>query len=113
MTDLYGLVLGGLAVWRVTHLLNAEDGPAGMLVRLRVRAGNGVLGDLLDCFDCLSLVLALPFAALLAAGWRDVALLWLALSGAACLLERGTATTVAPPRTVENGKTEENDELLR
>ena len=63
----YWLVLGVLGVWRVTLLFNAEDGPAGVFVRLRRAAGDGALGDLLDCFNCLSLVVAAPFAAILAA----------------------------------------------
>lgn len=111
MTNFYILVLGGLVIWRLTHLLNAEDGPAGILVRLRVLAGNGMLGELLDCFNCLSLVLAFPIAGWLASNWYDFALLWPALSGAACLLERATANAVAPPRSVEVA--EENDVLLR
>ena len=110
MTGFYSLVVGGLVVWRLTHLLNAEDGPAGVLVRLRVWVGDGMLGDLLDCFNCLSLVLALPIAAWLASDWCDFALLWPALSGAACLLERATANVVAQP---QSGVTEESDVLLR
>lgn len=111
MTGFYSLVLGGLAVWRLTHLLNAEDGPAGVLVRLRVQAGQGVMGDLLDCFDCLSLVLGLPVAAWLAAEWREGVGLWLALSGAACLLERCTSGASAPHRFTE--QTEADDGVLR
>lgn len=86
----FGFVLGVLAVWRVTHLLNAEDGPADMFVRLRRLAGEGSWGDLLDCFYCLSLWIAAPVAFLLARGWLEGILLWLALSGGACLIERST-----------------------
>jgi hypothetical protein len=45
---------------------------------------------MLDCFYCLSLWIAVPFAWILAATWRERALVWLALSGGACLLERAT-----------------------
>jgi hypothetical protein len=34
--------------------------------------------------------LAIPLALLIAEGWTQRLLLWLALSGAACLLEQGT-----------------------
>ena len=84
------LVLAALCVWRVTHLLNAEDGPRGWLVRLRRLAGSGFWGELLDCFYCLSLWVAVPFAMLTDANWPEREIVWLALSGAACLLERAT-----------------------
>jgi|SRR5271165_4756624 len=89
--EFYWLVLGSLAVWRVTHLLNAEDGPRDLLAKLRQRLGTGVWGDLFDCYYCLSLWVAAPFAYYLGAGWKERLLLWPALSGAACLLERLTS----------------------
>ena len=48
-------VVGVLGVWRVSHLVTAEDGPWGMLATARGWAGHGVLGQLLDCFHCTSL----------------------------------------------------------
>ena len=93
----YWLVLGILGVWRVTHLLNAEDGPADVLVRLRRLAGSGVWGSLLDCFYCLSVWIAAPFAYFLGESWSERLLLWPALSGAAILLERLTAKSEPPP----------------
>src|ERR1035437_352360 len=95
----YWLVLGILCVWRVTHLLNAEDGPWDLLVRLRRRVGNGFWGGLLDCFYCLSLWVAAPFALVFGQGWKERLLLWPALSGAACLLERATARPETPGST--------------
>jgi len=92
MTPFYGFILGVLGVWRLTHLLNAEDGPWKVFVRLRKLAGSGFWGELLDCFYCLSLWVAAPFALLLTSSWREGLLLWLALSGGAILLER-----VCPP----------------
>jgi hypothetical protein len=101
----YELLLGSLAVWRLTHLLHAEDGPFDLVARLRAAAGAGVLGQLMDCFYCLSLWIAAPFALILADGAKDRALLWLALSGAAGLLERATARGAGgspqPPRQGE------------
>jgi hypothetical protein len=84
------LAAGAAAVWRVTHLLQAEDGPWDLLARLRRMAGDSVWGKMLDCFYCLSIWMALPFAAALGATLRERLVLWPALSGAAILLERAT-----------------------
>jgi Protein of unknown function (DUF1360) len=93
----YDLLLGVLGVWRLTHLLAAEDGPGEVLARFRRALGEGFWGGLLDCFYCLSLWVALPFALLLAPGWRERGLAWLALSAGAILLERGAARAPSPP----------------
>jgi len=82
--------LAALATWRVTHLLAEEDGPADAVVRLRARAGDGWVGELMDCFYCLSAWTAAPFALAVVRRPRETPLTWLALSGAACLLERAT-----------------------
>jgi hypothetical protein len=87
----YGLVVGALAVWRLTHLLADEDGPWDLVLRLRQAAGSSFWGHLMDCFNCVSVWVALPFAFGLAGGWRKGLLLWPALSGAAILLERATS----------------------
>jgi hypothetical protein len=89
--DVYRFVLGVLVVWRVTHLLHAEDGPWDIVVRVRRRAGDGVGGRLLDCFYCLSLWMAAPLAVWLGDGWAERLLLWPALSAGAILLERSTS----------------------
>jgi hypothetical protein len=83
-------LLGALATWRVTHLLVEEDGPGDVVVRLRRRAGDGWVGSAMDCFYCLSIWTAAPVAAAVARRRREAPLIWLALSGAACLLERAT-----------------------
>ena len=85
--------LGALATWRLTHLLAEEDGPVDVVVRLRVRAGESWVGDLLDCFYCMSIWVAAPITPAVATRRRDVPLVWLALSGAACLLEQATGST--------------------
>lgn len=90
----HGLIVGILAVWRISHLLAAEDGPWKIVARLRRAAGASVLGQLLDCFYCLSLWLALPVAFAVCDGW-DALLVWPALSGGACLLERATEPAAA------------------
>ena len=87
-TTAVGLVVAVLATWRVTHLLQAEDGPFDIIVRIRRAAGDGFWGSLLDCFQCLSLWVAAPFAMLAGPTWIERGMLWFALSGGACLLER-------------------------
>jgi hypothetical protein len=77
-----------LVTWRVTHLLASEDGPADLIVGVRARLGSRLAGKLMDCFQCLSLWIALPLALFVSRRPLDLLLTWLALSGAACLLER-------------------------
>lgn len=81
-------VLGTFSVWRITHLFNAEDGPWDVFVRFRSLLGNGFFGQLTDCFYCLSVWVALPFAWMLGQGFLEKFLLWWAMSGAAILLQR-------------------------
>src|SRR5215469_14708729 len=111
----YWLTLGVLAVWRLTHLLQAEDGLWNLMVRLRKFAGSGFLGQLLDCFYCLSLWIAAPFAWLLGQGLMERLLLWPALSGAAILLERITnrEETTPDPYWKEDVEEEDPDGMLR
>jgi hypothetical protein len=99
--------LCALATWRLTHLLVEEDGPADAVLRLRRAAGPGVLGQAMDCFYCASVWVALPVAVGLTrdpsvrapwrrpgpssrVAWPRCVVTWLALSGAACLLEQAT-----------------------
>jgi hypothetical protein len=112
---LYWLILGVLGVWRLTHLLQAEDGPFGLVLRLRRFTGDSFWGQLLDCFYCLSLWIAVPFAVSLGTGWRERLLLWPALSAAAILLERTTAGAVAgySEDSLPITKEEENHGVLR
>lgn len=84
-----------LATWRLTHLLANEDGPADIIVRLRASLGNGLVGRLMDCFNCLSLWIAVPAAIYVSRESLAWVFNWLALSGAACLLE-------SLPREVED-----------
>jgi len=53
-------------------------------------------GKLLDCFQCLSLWVAAPYAWWLGENWKERLLLWPALSAAAILLER-IGTGGGPP----------------
>jgi hypothetical protein len=81
-------VLAVLATWRLTHLIVSEDGPADSVVRLRMSLADSSIGRLVDCFGCLSIWIAVPFAFFVSTRPLDTFLIWLALSGAAFLLER-------------------------
>ncbi len=82
------LTLAILAVWRVTHLLASEDGPADLIVRFRAALGESWAGKLLDCFYCLSLWTAAPAALFVTRDPIQWVVCWLAISGGACLAER-------------------------
>ncbi len=112
MLKFYWLLLGILGVWRITHLMQAEDGPWKLLRDLRRRWGEGFLGELLGCFYCLSVWVAAPFAGLLGAGVTEKILLWPALSAGAILLERITerGDEVPPALYFEDS---EDDDVLR
>jgi len=78
--------LSAFAVWRVSHLLSREDGPFDVVFRVRRTVGQGFFGSLLDCFLCVSLWVAAPFALLVGDDWLAHMVAWLALSGAASIL---------------------------
>ena len=96
----YWLTLAVLGVWRATHLLHAEDGPWDVLANVRRLAGRGVFGQMFDCFYCLSLWVAVPFAGGLGQTWVERLLLWPALSGGAILLHRATTRPEADPPAI-------------
>jgi len=80
--------LAALVTWRLTHLFAREDGPGDILARLRARLGTSLLGQLMDCFYCVSLWVAAPLALFTGSTPLEYALACPALSAAACLLER-------------------------
>ena len=86
-------VICTLAVWRITHLFSQEDGPFDAVIRFRKLLGQSFFGSLLDCFYCLSIWIAIPFAFFLSNDWTGGIITWLALSGAACLLFKFTDKT--------------------
>ena len=47
-----------LAVWRLTHLIQAEDGPFEIIYRIRKFVGDGFFGKLMYCFYCVSIWIA-------------------------------------------------------
>lgn len=80
--------LAVLATWRVAHLLAYEDGPFDVLARIRHRLGSGWVGTLIDCFRCLSVWIAAPAAFFVGGTAIEMVFVWLAVSGAACILEQ-------------------------
>jgi hypothetical protein len=90
----FRFLLATLAVWRVTHFLAKEDGPWSLVVRLRRALGRGFTGNLVSCFYCLSIWIAIPFSFFLEGSAMERVVVWLALSGAASLLERMTGESL-------------------
>jgi hypothetical protein len=110
----YWFVLSILCVWRITHLLQAEDGPWDIIVRLRRVAGEGFWGKLLDCFYCLSLWIAAPLAFVLGETLSEQLLLWPALSAGAILAERvKTQEQESPPAPYIEDKEDEHGMLRK
>ena len=99
-------VVAALACWRITRLLNGEDGPWRMFARLRSVSAGTVFGEALACFQCLSLFVAAPLALWVGPGWGARLLLWPALSAGAILLERG----VFPETFIETPDYHEDEE---
>jgi hypothetical protein len=93
--------LAALVTWRVCHLLATEDGPGDVVARLRVWLGASRIGQFLDCFGCLSIWVAIPFAFFVSEGPLNLVMTWLALSGAALLVERMSPQSVVIERVPE------------
>lgn len=111
----YDFLLGTLSVWRITHLLSAEDGPWDVVVRLRRAAGEGFIGQMLDCFYCLSIWVSAPLAIFLGKKMGERILLWPALSAGAILLERVTdhRYSESPAQFIEESEDENVMSLWR
>ena len=94
-------VLSALATWRVSHLLVNEDGPWEILARLRQWLGASPAGRLMDCFGCVSMWVAAPLSFFVFRRVPELILCWLALSGAAFLVERMLPVPLVIERTCE------------
>src|ERR1700735_620676 len=81
----FRFMIAALAVWRLSHLLAAEDGPWDVVVRIRRALGTTNLGKLMDCFYCLSVWISIPFAFFVADGMLNRFVVWRVPSGAALL----------------------------
>jgi Protein of unknown function (DUF1360) len=84
--NLIDFILCTLAVWRLSFLFSQEDGPFDLVIKFRKLFKQGYFGRLLDCFYCLSLWFAIPFAYYLCTEWVNGVVTWLALSGGAGIL---------------------------
>ena len=93
-------------------MLAKEDGPADAIVRLRRRLGNSLIGEMMDCFNCLSLWVAVPMTFFLSDRPPVLLLGWLALSGAAILLERVKSDPLAIERAPDSRYGETSNALL-
>jgi hypothetical protein len=88
LDKLYWLIVGILCVWRATHLLHAEHGPGGVMTWIRSWMAARGSSSVVACFLCLSLWVAVPFAALVGKSGGERFMLWLGFSAGAILLER-------------------------
>ena len=103
------VMLSALAVWRVTHLLHSGDGPFLVLRKLRRWLRSVSLSGFLDCFLCLSLWVAVPFACALGGSFPEIVLLVLGLSAAAILIDRVAGFSEAGAVALEEPYVEEMD----
>lgn len=109
---MFRFILAVLATWRVAHLVAFEDGPGEVLALVRRRAPAGI-GRMLDCIYCLSLWVSAPAALWITRDPVDWFVTTLAISGAACVLERlGEEPVVIRPLDAVHGS-EDANELLR
>lgn len=107
-------LIGALGTWRLSHLLSHEDGPGDVIVSIRKWVGRRPVGRLMDCFNCMSVWVAAPIAFFVSTGALNVAMSWLALSGAACLLQRlGHEPLEIHSVEAAPAGTEDTDGLLR
>jgi hypothetical protein len=83
MLSFLDMVVAGLAVWRVAHMLKYEAGPWDILVRIRGKLGNSVLGKMMDCMKCSSVWIAI---AIFIPGTRYIVIV-LAISALSIMLE--------------------------
>jgi hypothetical protein len=110
--DILRISVAVLAVWRITHLLQTEDGPFEILARSRSWLRRASLTGLADCFYCLSLWLAAPVALYLGSFWLDRLILWPALSGAAIFLNRFAESIPLPASYYEEPIREEKSQCF-
>jgi hypothetical protein len=108
MTPALRFVFAVLACWRVAHLLASEDGPGDIVIRIRTRLGRSFGGRLMDCFYCLSIWVAAPLALFVSTKPVEAVVVWLAVSGGACLLERVGQPAVVMERLPPAGNQEED-----
>jgi hypothetical protein len=100
----FRFVLAVLATWRIAHLLTSEDGPANLVTRLRIFVAESPLAGVMDCFGCLSLWVAVPLAFFVSSRLLELIVGWLAIAGAAFLLQLKTAQPLIIERTSDSAE---------
>jgi hypothetical protein len=93
--------------------LASEDGPGDVVFHLRKYLADSFFGQLMDCFSCISLWVAAPFALFVTSQPIEFIVAWLALSGGAMLAERLNPETVTIEPTPEPTEGDQSDGLLR
>lgn len=93
--DFVGILIGGLATWRVSHMLVKEDGPLDIFARIRASLGKrqkkrGGLFDLMSCVSCTSMYIGALAALWLAGSVVEIIMYTLAFSAFTALVERFT-----------------------
>jgi hypothetical protein len=86
--DPFQFLITTLATWRITHLVQAEDGPWDIVFKIRKALGNGFWGSLMDCFYCVSIWISLTFAIIYGKTILNFFSYWMAISGGAILLQK-------------------------
>ena len=86
----FRFVVAALATWRVAFLVAREEGPWRLLARLRGAADRAGIGRGIGCVKCASVWIAAPLAWFVGGGVLQMAVTWLALSGAAALIDEWT-----------------------
>lgn len=79
-----------IVVWRLTHLISAEDGPFDLIIKFRKLLGKSFFGKLMDCFYCLSIWIGLLAAFYIGNNVEEIIILCLYYSGSSILLEKLT-----------------------
>lgn len=90
--DIVQLIIGGLAVWRISHGLVKQNGPLMAFARLRAylakkQKRSGGLFDMVSCVSCASMFIALVAALGPSYSFATWLMYTLALSAVATLLE--------------------------
>jgi hypothetical protein len=106
-------VLSVLTTWRISHLLVSEDGPWEIMARLRQWLGASAIGRLMDCFGCISIWVAAPISFFIFRRLPELFVCWLALSGAAFLLERMHPEPLVIERISDTSKEDPTHGMLR
>ena len=90
MHELEKYLVTTIIVWRLTHLISAEDGPFDIIIRIRKLMGTSFLGKLMDCFYCLSVWIGLLCAWFWTGMSKELIVLAIYYSGASILIEKLT-----------------------